>query len=59
LVGRETVVANADGRTGQAFVDGAWWQVRSRTGDLTEGDPVTVVANEGLRLIVETEEDNP
>ena len=59
LVGRETVVANAAGRTGQAFLEGAWWQIRSRTEDLIEGRPVTVVANEGLELIVDTEEDNP
>jgi membrane-bound serine protease (ClpP class) len=59
LVGRETVIANAHGPTGQAFLEGAWWQIRSRTGDLTEGLPVTVVATEGLELIVETEEDNP
>jgi membrane-bound serine protease (ClpP class) len=59
LVGRETVITKADGRTGQAFVEGAWWQIRSRAGDLIEGRPVTVVANEGLELIVETEEDNP
>ncbi len=59
LVGRKTVIANAHGPTGQAFVEGAWWQVRSRTGDLIDGQPVTVVANEGLQLIVETEEDNP
>lgn len=59
LVGRETVVANAAGRTGQAFLEGTWWRIRSRTGDLIEGRPVTVVATEGLELIVETKEDNP
>jgi membrane-bound serine protease (ClpP class) len=59
LVGRKTVVATGGGRTGQAFIEGAWWQIRSRTGDLIEGRPVTVVANEGLELIVQTEEDNP
>lgn len=59
LVGRGTVVGTASGRTGQAFVEGAWWRIRSRTEDLTEGQPVTVVATEGLELIVDTEENNP
>ncbi|MDH3396987.1 MAG: nodulation protein NfeD, partial [Acidimicrobiia bacterium] len=59
LMGRETVVGTASGRTGQAFVEGAWWRIRSRNGELTEGRPVTVVATEGLELIVKTEEDNP
>jgi membrane-bound serine protease (ClpP class) len=59
LVGRETVVATGGGRTGQAFVEGAWWRIRSRSEDLIEGRSVTVVATEGLELIVETKEDNP
>jgi len=58
LVGRKTVVANVDGRTGQAFLEGAWWRIRSRTGALPEGQTVTVVGNEGLELIVDAEEDN-
>jgi len=58
LVGRKTVVATADGPRGQAFVEGAWWRIRSRTGPLPEGHTVTVVASEGLELIVDVEEDN-
>ena len=51
------VVATADGRSGQGFVEGAWWRIRSRRGDLTKGQLVTVVATEGLELIVQTEEE--
>ncbi len=58
LVGRVVEVASSEGRTGQAFLEGAWWRIHSRTGELTEGRPVTVVGTEGLELIVETEEDN-
>jgi membrane-bound serine protease (ClpP class) len=58
LVGRETVVANAGGRTGQAFLDGAWWRIRSRSSELSEGQTVIVIATEGLELIVETKEDH-
>lgn len=57
LIGRETVVRGADGSSGQALVEGAWWRVRSRSGHLTEGQTVTVVASEGLELIVDTEEE--
>ncbi len=56
LIGREAVVRVADGLSGEAFVEGAWWRVRSRSGHLTEGQTVTVVATEGLELIVDTEE---
>jgi membrane-bound serine protease (ClpP class) len=59
LVGRRMVVATADGWSGQGFVEGAWWRIRSRRGDLTKGQTVTVVATEGLELIVQTEEENP
>jgi len=57
LVGRRMVVATADGRSGQGLVEGAWWRIRSRRGDLTKGQLVTVVATEGLELIVQTEEE--
>jgi membrane-bound serine protease (ClpP class) len=53
LVGRHIEVAVADGRAGQAFLEGAWWRIRSRTGTLTEGRRVVVVETEGLELIVE------
>ncbi len=58
LVGQKAEVAIADGSRGQAFVEGAWWRIRSRTGPLPEGRMVTVVASDGLELIVDVEEDN-
>ncbi len=51
------MVTNVDGRGGQAFLEGTWWRIRPRDGELTEGREVVVVATEGLELIVE--EDNP
>jgi membrane-bound serine protease (ClpP class) len=57
LIGRKAVVRVAEGPSGEALVEGAWWRVRSRNGHLTEGQTVTVVATEGLELIVDTEED--
>ncbi len=57
LIGREAVVRLAEGLSGEAFVEGAWWRVRSRNGPLAEGQTVTVVATEGLELIVDTEEE--
>lgn len=59
LLGREIIVGTADGRAGQAFLEGSWWGIRSRQRELTPGRPVTVVATEGLELIVTTEEENP
>ena len=55
LVGRVVRVRKADGRTGQAFLDGAWWQIRSEYTELTEGRRVAVVGTDGLELIVEEE----
>jgi membrane-bound serine protease (ClpP class) len=59
LVGQKTLVATTDGRTGQAFLEGTWWQIRSHSSELTVGWPVTVIATDGLELIVETEEEEP
>lgn len=56
LVGRQVVVRAANGAAGQAFIEGAWWRVRSRNGDLAAGQTVTVVGHRGLELIVEEEE---
>ncbi len=56
LIGRETVIRSADGSSGQALVEGAWWRVRSRRGNLTEGQTVTVVASDGLELVVDSKE---
>jgi membrane-bound ClpP family serine protease len=37
-------------------MDGAWWKVRSDAAELSEGDEVRVVGNEGLELLVERTE---
>lgn len=47
-----TVRRAADGR-GQAFVEGAWWRVRSVGPALREGETVRVVDVDGLDLVVE------
>jgi membrane protein implicated in regulation of membrane protease activity len=56
LVGRRVELAKAAGRTGRVMLDGAWWSVRSREPNLSEGQAVRVVAVEGLELVVEVEE---
>ncbi|NML49238.1 nodulation protein NfeD [Streptomyces sp. R302] len=54
LVDAETQVRHAGGDTGQVFLDGAWWAVRSASGrPLTEGGRVRVTSQDGLVLIVE------
>lgn len=52
LVGRQVTVARADGSSGQAFVEGAWWAV---SGDepLAPGDEVRIRDVDGLRLLVD------
>jgi membrane-bound serine protease (ClpP class) len=58
LVGRAVTVDPRDERSGDAFVDGAWWTVRANDGPLRPG-PAEVVAIDGLTLIVQpTGEDN-
>ena len=57
MVGQRVVVDTAHGASGQAFIEGAWWRVRSHSGYLAEGQTVTVVAHKGLELIVDTEEE--
>lgn len=52
LVGRAVTVDPRDERSGDAFVDGAWWTVRANEGLLRPG-PAEVVAIDGLTLIVE------
>ncbi len=54
LIGRPATVKEAQGRTGSVFLDGAWWSVRTSSGDLHAGDTVRVIAVEGLELIVES-----
>jgi membrane-bound serine protease (ClpP class) len=52
VVGRELDVARAEGHVGQAMIDGAWWNLRSRQ-PLRPGDRVRVRDVEGLDLLVE------
>jgi membrane-bound serine protease (ClpP class) len=52
LVGRELVVARTAGRSGQAMVEGAWWNLRSRQ-PLQVGDRVQVRDVDGLDLVVD------
>lgn len=51
FLGREVVLRDASGRSGQTWVDGAWWAVRSDE-ELSRGQRVRVVGADGLTLIV-------
>ena len=53
LLAAEGVVRRAEGRTGQVFVEGAWWSARAAEQPLSDGQHVRVVAVEDLTLIVE------
>ena len=53
LLGKVAVVQSATGTTGQAMVEGAWWNVRTRGEPLREGATVRVVGVEDLELVVE------
>ena len=52
LVGRTVIVRRAVGAEGQAFLDGAWWKVRSPLADLEVEAEVCIVDVEGLDLVV-------
>lgn len=52
LVGRQTVVIRSSGTSGQAMVEGVWWNVRAEA-PLRPGQPVRVRAVDGLDLLVE------
>ncbi len=52
-VGEVLTTRRANGNRGQAFVGGAWWNVRAREGELKDGDQVRVIGYEGLDLVVE------
>ncbi|MDQ4069192.1 MAG: nodulation protein NfeD [Actinomycetota bacterium] len=58
LCGRVVTVRRSHGSRGQAFVEGAWWNVRSTGPELVEGDEVLVVDVDGLDLIVEPRRDS-
>jgi membrane-bound serine protease (ClpP class) len=54
LVGRQALVRRVlDDHTGQLMLDGSWWTVHSRTAAVQEGQPVVVVAVDGVVLLVE------
>jgi membrane-bound serine protease (ClpP class) len=53
LTGRTVRLTEADGATGRAFTEGAWWSVRSTGATLVPGGTVTVVGLDGLVLLVE------
>jgi membrane-bound serine protease (ClpP class) len=57
IVGARGVIKEVDGRDAQLFLQGSWWGARSRSGELRPGQDVRVVEMDGLRLIVEPEED--
>jgi membrane-bound serine protease (ClpP class) len=56
FVGSIGVVESASGTTGQAMVEGAWWNVRTRGDQLRRGATVRVIDVEGLDLVVEARE---
>jgi membrane-bound serine protease (ClpP class) len=53
LIGEVATVGKASGTSGQAMVEGAWWNVRTRGDRLRKGATVRVVDVEGLDLVVE------
>ena len=52
LLGRTVTVRRGGGRRGQAFVEGAWWNIRSPEAALEVGADVRVVDVDGLDLVV-------
>src|ERR671919_947780 len=56
LLGSVAVVRSATGMTGQAMVQGAWWNVKTTGQRLREGATVRVVDVEGLDLVVEPQD---
>lgn len=53
FLGRLVTVRRSAGRQGQAFVEGAWWNVRTAGPELEEGGVARVVDMDGLDLVVE------
>jgi membrane protein implicated in regulation of membrane protease activity len=51
------VVQASEGGEAQVFLQGSWWAARPRRGTLRPGQRVRVVEMDGLRLIVEPEEE--
>ncbi|KAE8763705.1 nodulation protein NfeD [Georgenia thermotolerans] len=52
LRGQTVTVAQAEGLTGRAFVEGAWWSVRSTGPPLRPGATARVVGLDGLVLLI-------
>ena len=50
--GGVATVRSAEGTTGQVFIEGSWWTVRSAT-PLTTGQDVRITAVDRLELVVE------
>jgi membrane-bound serine protease (ClpP class) len=55
FIGRTVTVAHARGNRGQAFVEGAWWQLRAGH-ELRDGDVVRVSDLDSITLVVEAPE---
>ncbi|MEV6176891.1 nodulation protein NfeD [Streptomyces sp. NPDC052015] len=53
LLGREALVRRVEGDIGQVLLEGAWWTVRGRDAEVSDGQHVRVVDHDGLELIVE------
>ncbi len=53
LIGRHVTIVGDDPADWSAFVEGSWWKVRPKSGDLHPGDVMEVVGRNGLELIVE------
>lgn len=53
LRGRLVTVVEAQGSSGRAFTEGAWWTVRSGTGELQAGEEAQVIGVDGLTLVVD------
>ncbi len=58
FVGRALTVARVTDGGGQAFVEGAWWRLRSTGPPLVQGARVRVVDVDGLDLVVEAAGDD-
>jgi membrane-bound serine protease (ClpP class) len=59
LVGQVATVRRAGPASGQAFLEGAWWNVRSTCPPVDDGSLVRVVGMDGLDLLVEPVDAQP
>jgi len=58
LIGQSATVKNAfaAGEVGSVFVTGEWWNAKLKSGQVNEGDQVTVVSRDRYTLVVKREE---